>query len=90
MRAKLIVAAALLLLGLAASAQQGRYTSLDQAVSEARERYDGRVLSADTDSRGGREAHNIRILTRDGRVKNLRMDPNTGRFEEPSGARPGR
>ena len=90
MQPKLIFAAALLLSSLAASAQHGRYTSLDQAVSEARERYDGRVLSAETERRGGRESHNIRVLTPDGRVKNLRMDPNTGRFEEPAGIGSGR
>jgi uncharacterized membrane protein YkoI len=90
MKTELLVATGLLLLSLATFAQQGRYTSLDQAVSEARERYDGRVLSADTEQRGGREAHNIRILTPDGRVKNLRMDANTGRFDEPARPGPGR
>lgn len=90
MKARLMVIAGLLLLSLAATAQPGRYTTLDQAVSEARERYDGRVLSAETDRRGGRESHNIRIMTRDGRVKNLRMDANTGRFDEPPGFGPGR
>jgi uncharacterized membrane protein YkoI len=90
MRINLMVAAGLLLSSLAASAQHGRYTSLDQAVSEARERYSGRVLSAETEQRGGRESHNIRILTPDGRVKNLRMDANTGRFDEPARPGPGR
>lgn len=90
MQAKPIVAAAVLLLSLSAFAQQGRYTTLDQAVSEARERYDGRVLSAETERRGATESHNIRILTPDGRVKNLRMDPDTGRFDAPAGSGSGR
>lgn len=90
MKTELLAAAGLLLLSLATTAQHGRYTSLDQAVSEARERYDGRVLSAETEQRGGRESHNIRILTPDGRVKNLRMDANTGRFDEPARSGPGR
>jgi uncharacterized membrane protein YkoI len=85
-----MVAAGLVLFSLAASAQNGRYTSLDQAVSEARARYDGRVLSAETEQRGGRESHNIRVPTPDGRVKNLRMDANTGRFDEPARVGPGR
>ena len=42
----------------------------------------GRVLSAETDRRGGRESHKIRILTRDGRVKRLRMDAESGRFQK--------
>lgn len=48
--------------------------SLDEAVSQARDRYPGRVLSAETEQRGDRESYRIRILTDDGRVKRLRMD----------------
>ena len=51
-----------------------RRTSLEEAVSEARERYNGRVLSAETERRDGRESHRIRILTDDGRVKRLNID----------------
>lgn len=58
-----------------------RRTSLEQAVNEARERYPGRVLSAETRREAGREAHRIRILTDDGRVKRLEMDAESGRFE---------
>lgn len=83
MKATFPILIALLTLSAAAPAQPGRYTSLDQAVSEARERYKGRVLSAETERRDGRETHNVRILTPDGRVKNLRMDPDSGRFERP-------
>jgi len=63
-------------------AQADRRTSLEDAVSEARGRYPGRVLSAETDRRGGRESHRIRILTRDGRVKRLNMDAESGRFKK--------
>jgi len=58
-----------------------RRKSLDEAVSEARDRFRGRVLSAETDRRGGRESYNIRILTDDGKVKRLQVDPESGRFE---------
>ncbi len=58
-----------------------RRKSLDQAVEEARDRYPGRVLSAETKNRGGRESHKIRILTDDGRVKRLNVDAESGRFE---------
>lgn len=83
MRSTFLMLLAVLALSSQTMAQPGRYTSLDQAVSQARERYHGRVLSAETERRGGRETHNVRILTPDGRVKNLRMDPDSGRFDEP-------
>lgn len=60
-----------------------RRTSLDQAVNEARDRYPGRVLSAETQRESGRESHRIRILTNDGRVKRLEMDAESGRFKRP-------
>ncbi len=69
-------------LGMAMATQAERRTSLEDAVSEARGRHPGRVLSAETDRRGGRESYNIRILTRDGRVKRLRMDAESGRFQK--------
>ena len=77
--ARLLALCALLV---ASAAQADRRTSLEDAVSEARGRHPGRVLSAETDRRGGRESHNIRILTRDGRVKRLRMDAESGRFQK--------
>lgn len=69
---------AVVALSVSALAQADRRTSLEDAVSDARNRYPGRVLSAETDRRGGRESHNIRILTKDGRVKRLRVDPESG------------
>jgi len=72
-----------LLFGLASGALADRRTSLDQAVNEARDRYPGRVLSAETERRSGREAHRIRILTNEGRVKRLEMDAESGRFRRP-------
>lgn len=60
-----------------------RRTSLDEAVSEARDRYPGRVLSAETRRDNGRESYNIRILTDDGQVRRLRVDPESGRIERP-------
>ena len=73
---------ALCALLVSSGAQADRRTSLEDAVSEARGRHPGRVLSAETDRRGGRESHKIRILTRDGRVKRLRMDAESGRFQK--------
>jgi uncharacterized membrane protein YkoI len=64
-------------------AHADRRTSLEQAVNEARDRYPGRVLSAETQRRSGRESHQIRILTKGGRVKRLQMDAESGRFNRP-------
>ncbi|MCB1774353.1 MAG: PepSY domain-containing protein [Gammaproteobacteria bacterium] len=75
MRTLLLICTALA----AVPAQADRPMSLDQAVSEARERYPGRVLSAETERRNGHDRHRIRILTDDGRVKRLDIDPESGR-----------
>lgn len=70
-----------LLLALPAAAGPDRRKSLDEAVSEARDRYNGRVLSAETQRNNGRESHRIRILTNEGRVKRLNIDAESGRYE---------
>jgi len=77
MRKRVILSLGMLLYMLPAHAD--RPVSLDQAVSEARERYPGRVLSAETERRNGRDRHRIRILTDDGRVKRLHIDADSGR-----------
>ena len=54
--------------------------SLDNAVQNIRDRKRGRVLSADSVRRKGRDVHRIKILTDEGRVRNLYMDPETGKL----------
>lgn len=85
MRQRLSETLLALLLGvtiaLPALAGPDRRKSLDEAVSDARDRYNGRVLSAETQRRNGRESHRIRILTDDGRVKRLNIDAESGRNE---------
>ena len=81
MKSTALLLLALLALSASVLAQPDRRTSLEQAVSEARDRYPGKVLSAETDRRGGQESYNIRILTDDGRVKRLHIDAESGRFE---------
>jgi hypothetical protein len=56
-------------------------SDLDQAVSRARKK--GRVLSAETRDLQGRPTHFLRILTDDGRVRNLRLDAETGKPVRP-------
>ena len=53
-------------------------TSLNEAVSRARQKNNGKVLSAETVDVDGRKVHRIKILTRDGRVKRTQVDARSG------------
>lgn len=53
--------------------------SLDEAVSRARQQNKGKVLSAETVNVDGRKVYQIKILTKDGRVKRTRVDAGSGR-----------
>jgi uncharacterized membrane protein YkoI len=53
--------------------------SLDQAVEQAKQRLDGRVISAETRERDGERVHNVRILTKDGKVRRLRINADRDR-----------
>ena len=57
---------------------QGHRVPLDSAVSQIRDQQKGRVLSAETLRQNGREVHRIRVLTPEGRVRELHVDPRTG------------
>lgn len=75
---KLIVSfllAAVLLLPGAVAAQEGGLT-LDEAVQRIKSRGEVRVLSAETVSNNGRTVYRIKVLTDDGRVKYIQVDPN--------------
>ncbi|MGA0026600.1 MAG: PepSY domain-containing protein [Steroidobacteraceae bacterium] len=54
--------------------------SLDQAVAMVESRYGGRVVKAERKGEGERAAYRIRVLTEDGRVLDLRVDPASGRI----------
>ena len=60
-------------------AQRGG-VSLAQATAMATGRYRGRVVKAETVSRGDRVVHEIRILGEDGKVRTVRIDARTGMF----------
>ncbi|MEJ8568952.1 hypothetical protein [Elongatibacter sediminis] len=47
--------------------------SLEQAAQDAARRYDAKVLSAHTEQRGARKVHVIKLLTRKGVVKVVRV-----------------
>lgn len=52
--------------------------TLDQAVEDARRRGGGRVISAETQEQNGQRVYNIRLLTKDGKVKRIRIDGDSG------------
>jgi len=51
----------------------GAAQSLDQAARQAARQYDAKILSARTIEQGEREVHVIKLLTRDGVVKTVRI-----------------
>ena len=52
--------------------------SLSQAVEQVRRQYNPqRVISAETKRSGNREVHHIKILTRDNKVKTVRVNGRT-------------
>ena len=53
--------------------------SLDEAVAQAQQQNQGKVLSAETIRVDGRKVHRIKILTHNGRVKRIKIDARTGR-----------
>ena len=52
----------------------GSGLSLDQAVGQVRQETGGKVVSARTVEKGNRRTHQIRVLTNNGRVKNINVD----------------
>lgn len=60
-----------LLLGLSASPLSAQ--SLEEAARQAARQYDAKILSAYTVKEGGREVHIIKLLTRKGVVKTVRV-----------------
>ncbi|MES9945229.1 MAG: hypothetical protein B6D77_03045 [gamma proteobacterium symbiont of Ctena orbiculata] len=72
---KMLLCALLLIPSLYASADM----SLDQAVEQAKQRLGGRVISAETRERDGKRVHNVRILTKEGKVRRLRINAEGGR-----------
>ncbi len=52
---------------------QSGCVSLSQAVQQVRRQYNGQIVSAETEVRGNRETHIIKVLTRDGKVKTVRV-----------------
>ncbi len=43
--------------------------SLSEAVESVRRSTDGRIVSAETRTKNGREVHYVKVLTKDGKVK---------------------
>ena len=47
--------------------------SLSEAVEQVRRQTNGRILSAQTKVKGNREVHHIKVLTKDGKVKTVKV-----------------
>ena len=54
-------------------AQSGGGKSLSEAVEQVRRQTNGRILSARTKVNGNREVHHIKVLTKDGKVKTVKV-----------------
>ena len=52
--------------------------TLDQATAQVRRDSGGRVLSAERAHRKGREMYRFKVLTPDGRVRKVWVDPGSG------------
>jgi len=48
--------------------------SLDQAIAQVRKQTGGRILSANTSSKGGGKTHNIKVLMPNGVVRVIRVN----------------
>jgi len=54
-------------------AQKGGSKSLAEAVEQVRRQTNGRILSAQTKVNGNREVHHIKVLTKDGKVRTVKV-----------------
>ncbi|MBF0266006.1 MAG: hypothetical protein HQL46_12105 [Gammaproteobacteria bacterium] len=52
--------------------------SLDESIEDAKNLTHGKVLSAETIQNQQKKIHNIRILTKSGKVKRIQYDEQTG------------
>jgi len=57
--------------------------TLDEAVQEIRAQTGGRILSAKTTHSNGKRIHQIRVLTKDGRVRHFQLKANQKRKQPP-------
>ena len=55
------------------AAQKGGGKSLSEAVEQVRRQTNGRILSAQTKISGNREVHHIKVLTKDGKVRTVKV-----------------
>ena len=55
------------------AAQKGGGKTLSEAVEQVRRQTNGRILSAQTKVSGNREVHHIKVLTKDGKVRTVKV-----------------
>jgi uncharacterized membrane protein YkoI len=52
--------------------------TMDQAIESAQRRYKARVVRADVSEANGRRVYVLRLLSEEGRVWTIKVDPETG------------
>ena len=57
--------------------------NLQEAIEIALERYGGQAADADTVVRDGRRVHEVKVLSDEGIVRTVRIDPDTGAIIPP-------
>ena len=57
----------------AGSTQSGGGKSLSEAIEQVRRQTGGQILSAKTKVNGNREVHHIKVLTKDGKVRTVKV-----------------
>ena len=56
------------------SESHNSHTDLDQAVQQVKQKTGGRILSAKTKNKDGRQVHKIKVLLPDGKVRIIRVN----------------
>lgn len=62
-------------------AEKSAQLSMDQAAAKVREQTGGRILSARTETKGGRTSYRIKVLLPSGHVRIVRVDAATGAMD---------
>lgn len=55
--------------------------SLDEAVQMVQQRFNARVVRAETHSEGGRTVYHLRLMNSEGKVWTVRVDAQSGRIQ---------
>ena len=77
-RGKGVMLALCLCIGLFQSAHAGKAISVDRIVAAAEQRHRAQVVKVEETSVKGRRVYVLRLMSKEGRVWNIRVDAETG------------